>query len=362
MPLLRGVGVIGCSPLMRLVQWRRPPCYDDGMSAPQATEVLPGRPGRTPITRLATIFRVTVSLDKLGIPQQLALPIAIVFIGLVALAVWLLFRFGTGRVAGSILARRTSDSGDPLAVLTQVELERRVRTLERLVIRSVGVAIGVVAVLMALGELGLDTGPAIASLGVVGIAVGFGAQSLIKDWLAGIFVVLENQYNDGDVVRIAGVSGVVEDFSLRRTTLRDLDGTVHTVPNGQIVVASNLTRTWARVNLDIPVVHGTDIDAATTAINEVGAQLVDDPEWGPRLLEAPRVVRVNALDDLGITLKVLGQVRAAEQWSVAGELRKRILAAFAGRGIRMPTTQRIVVGGPDAAVPPPDSDRASGGQ
>ena len=303
---------------------------------------------------------MTGSLDRLGIPQQLALPITIAFIGLVGLAVWLLFRLGADRVARGILARRTSDTGDPLAVLTQVELERRVSTLQRLATRSVGVAIGVVAMLMALDELGLDTGPAIASLGVVGIAVGLGAQSLIKDWLAGIFVVLENQYNDGDVVRIAGVSGVVEDFSLRRTTLRDLDGTVHTVPNGQIVVASNLTRTWARVNLDVAVAHGTDIDEATTVINDVGRQLVEDPEWGPRLLEAPSVVRVNALDDVGVTLKVLGQVRAAEQWSVAGELRKRILAAFAGRGIRIPTSQRIVLSGPDTVATPPESDPTRG--
>jgi moderate conductance mechanosensitive channel len=146
---------------------------------------------------------------------------------------------------------------------------------------------------------------------------------------------------------------VVEDFSLRRTTLRDLDGAVHSVPNGQITVASNLTRVWARVNMDIPIAYGTDIEEATRVINEVGEQLHTDPEWSARMLEAPSVVRVGALGDFGLSLKVLGQVHAAEQWSVAGELRKRILAAFAEQGIRIPATQRIVVSTAD--TPPPTS-------
>jgi small conductance mechanosensitive channel len=211
--------------------------------------------------------------------------------------------------------------------------------------------VAVIAGLMILNLFGIDIGPAIAGLGVAGIAVGLGAQTLVKDWLSGIFIVLENQYSQGDVIRIAGVDGVVEDFSLRRTTLRDLDGTVHTVPNGAITVASNMTRLWARVNLDIGVAYDTDIDRATAIINRVGEELHDDEEWGPRLLEAPKVVRVNALADSAVTLKVLGQVRAAEQWSVAGELRKRVLAAFARDGVEIPFPHRVVVsrgGAPEA--------------
>ena len=127
-------------------------------------------------------------------------------------------------------------------VETPVELERRVYTIARLVVKVGGGIIVVIAVLMALEALGVDVGPAIAGLGVAGIAVGFGAQTLIRDWLAGIFIVLENQFSEGDHVRIAGVDGVVEDFGLRRTTLRDAEGTLHTVPNGAIVVSSNLTR------------------------------------------------------------------------------------------------------------------------
>jgi small-conductance mechanosensitive channel len=122
------------------------------------------------------------------------------------------------------------------------EVSGRVRTVGRLIVRIGGAVIVVIAALMALGELGIDIGPAIAGLGLVGIAVGLGAQTLVKDWLAGVFVVLENQYAYGDLVRVAGVEGVVEDFSLRRTLLRDADGSVHTVPNGQILVATRLSQ------------------------------------------------------------------------------------------------------------------------
>jgi len=298
-------------------------------------------------------------LSALGIDPAWQDAATILLIALIALVTWWALRFGAGQVAGHVLARQPDDAE---AALPQVELERRVRTLERTAVRTGGVAIVIVAVLMALSSgFNVDIGPAIAGLGIVGIAVGFGAQTLIRDWLAGIFVVLENQYNQGDVVRIAGVSGVVEDFSLRRTMLRDLDGTVHTVPNGQITVASNLTRIWARVNVDIPVAYETDIDLATQLINEVGAQLHADPEWQGRLLEAPSVVRVGHFGDTGVSLKVLGQVPAAEQWAVAGELRKRILAAFAERGIKIPTAPRVMVTA--AGTPPPGVlDESSGSQ
>jgi len=223
-------------------------------------------------------------------------------------------------------------------------------TIGRLLVRITGATIAVVAVLMSLQLFGIDIGPAVAGLGVVGIAVGFGAQTLIRDWLAGIFIVLENQYSQGDVVSIAGVEGKVEDFSLRRTTLRDLSGTVHTVPNGQITVASNMTRLFARVNMDISVAYDTDLDLASELIDRVGDDMLADPEWGNRMLEAPRVVRVDALADSSVTLKVLGEVRAAEQWAVGGELRKRILAAFNRGGIEIPFPHRVVVNRSGAAA------------
>jgi small-conductance mechanosensitive channel len=134
---------------------------------------------------------------------------------------------------------------------------------------------------------------------------------------------------------IADVSGTVEDFSLRRTTLRDLDGTVHSVPNGLIGVASNLTRVWARINLDLTVAHGTDLEAASGAVNEIGLAMAADPAWKRRVLEAPRVDRVSSLAGEGVTLKILGSVRAADRWAATGELRKRIATAFAEQGIEI---------------------------
>lgn len=227
------------------------------------------------------------------------------------------------------------------------ELERRVKTIATLVLKSVGTLIAIIAGLMVLDLFGIDIGPALAGLGIAGIAIGFGAQTLVRDWLAGIFIVLENQYNTGDVVRIVGVDGTVEDFSLRRTTLRDLDGTLHTVPNGAIVVASNMTRLWARVNLDISVTYDTDIDRASAIIDRIGEELLADEQWGPRLLEAPSVVRVAGLADSAVMLKILGRVHAAEQWAVTGELRRRILAEFARAGIEIAVRQRLVVSSPD---------------
>jgi small conductance mechanosensitive channel len=150
------------------------------------------------------------------------------------------------------------------------------------------------------------------------------------------------------------VSGTVEDFSLRRTTLRDLDGAVHTVPNGEIQVATNLTRVWARINQDVVVAYGTDIERATKVVDEVGQELAADPAWKRRILEPPKIDRIAALGEYGITLKILGTVRAPDQWAAAGELRKRLLSAFKEHGIEIPRPQRVVLSGEQGGLPPPD--------
>jgi moderate conductance mechanosensitive channel len=186
---------------------------------------------------LATIGRM-VELPNL--PPSVELAGRIALIAVAALVGYLVLRAAVGIGVRHLLERRSVQAGD--GVLPQAELERRVGTIGRLIVRIAGSVIAVIAVLMAFGVFGIDIGPAVAGLGVVGIAVGLGAQTLVKDWLAGVFVVLENQYSQGEAVRIGGVEGLVEDFSLRRTLLRDADGSVHSVPNGQIVVATNLSR------------------------------------------------------------------------------------------------------------------------
>ena len=227
--------------------------------------------------------------------------------------------------------------------LSAVELQKRMQTLDLLGVNVLRFFIVVIALVTMLAAFDINIGPAVAGLGIVGVAVGFGAQHLVKDYLNGALILIENQFSKGDVIKVAGVSGTVEDFSLRRTTLRDLNGVVHTVPNGEIGVASNLTRVWSRINQDVTVAYGTDIDEAIKVVDAVGREMASDPAWKRRVLETPRVDRVAALAEYGVTLKILGTVRATEQWAAAGELRKRLLVAFKAHGIEIPRPQRVVL-------------------
>ena len=161
------------------------------------------------------------------------------------------------------------------------------------------------------------------------------------------------------------MAGAVEDFTLRRTTLRDLDGVVHTIPNGEIRVASNLTRVWSRINQDVTVAYGTDIDKAIEVVDNVGREMAGDPVWKRRVLEAPRVERVEALSEYGVTLKILGTVRAADQWAAGGDFRKRLLAAFKANAIEIPRPQRVVLArdpldAADVGLAPDQDDLAEG--
>lgn len=223
------------------------------------------------------------------------------------------------------------------------EMAKRASTLATVIVRSVEVTAFVLAGIIALGEAGFQLGPLIAGAGVVGLAIGFGAQSLVRDVLGGLFILLENQYAEGDVVNIAGIGGTVSAVNLRRTVLRDIDGIVHTVPNGEVGISSNLTRSFARVNLDVSVGYSEDLDRVREVIDAVGAELAADLEWREKILEPPAVLRVNALGESGIDMKVLGTVRPMKQWEVAGELRKRIKQAFDREGIEIPFPHRVVI-------------------
>ncbi|HEY7524245.1 MAG TPA: mechanosensitive ion channel family protein [Candidatus Limnocylindrales bacterium] len=284
-------------------------------------------------------------------------PLAVVGlrIALVILAGVLVVRGVRRFVHGVVKALLDREAAEGTAQeLSAVELEKRMDTIESLLARVLQAFVVLIVALMVLREVDVDIGPAVAGLGVVGIAVGFGAQSLVRDYLNGALILIENQFSIGDVVNVAGVSGSVEDFSLRRTTLRDLDGVVHTVPNGEIKVASNRTRTWARINQDVTIAYGQDLDRAIAVVDEVGHALAADPVWKRRILEPPRVERVEALGEYGVTLKVLGSVRATDQWAAGGELRKRMLTAFNEQGIEIPRPQRVVLArDPDGPGHPP---------
>src|SRR5919198_2685857 len=294
-------------------------------------------------------------------------------------SVWSPFLEGAGRVAlvivltyvalrvsrlfvhGLVKALMDREAAEGTAQeLSALELKKRMDTLDSLGSRVLQAFILIIAAVTILDVIDITVAPAVAGLSVIGIAVGFGAQTLVKDYFNGALVLIENQFSLGDVVSIAGVTGTVEDFSLRRTTLRDLDGVVHTVPNSEIHVASNRTRTWARINEDVTVTYGTDVDEAIAVVDRVGGEMRDDPIWKRRVLEPPRVDRVEALGEFGVTLKILGSVRAIDQWSAGGEFRKRLLAAFAQEGIEIAQPQRVFLTAAPTAPPNGQSGHAEG--
>jgi len=222
------------------------------------------------------------------------------------------------------------------------EIEQRSHTLVAVLRGSGRFVLVVWALFTILPELGVNITPMLASVGIAGIALGFGAQSLVKDVLNGLFILIENQYSKGDVVTVAGISGQVEEVGLRRTVLRDLDGVVHHVPNSQIAVASNLTQEWSRVNLNVSVAYGEDLDRVFEVINRVGRELAADAEFGPLILTAPQVLRVEAFGESGIAIKILGDTEPIRQWEVLGELRKRLIRAFVEEGVRVPFPPHVI--------------------
>jgi small conductance mechanosensitive channel len=213
------------------------------------------------------------------------------------------------------------------------------------------IAILVPELIAALGSLGVALGAA------VGAALGFGAQQLVRDYLNGILILGENPYSVGDVVEVAGVTGTVEEVGLRRTVVRDVDGTVHSVPNGEIHVASNFTRTYSRVRERLLVPAGTDIARATSVLDEMCRDFGAAEGWRERFVEAPRVLRVDAPSpgDAGIPILVSATVRPGEQWEGAGEVRRRAIDALRAAGIDLAAGRTMFVTRP-RTPPSPDVD------
>ncbi len=215
-------------------------------------------------------------------------------------------------------------------------LQRRADTLRGVFLGLGRIIIILLVIFMILSELNISIGPILAGFGVAGVAVGFGAQYLIRDLIAGVFILLENQYRVGDVAKVADVIGLVEDINLRKTVLRDLDGIVHHVPNGEIRVASNYSRHFARINLDISVSYDTDLEFAIEIINRVCRDWAEEEHWSKILRSVPAVLRVNNLGDSGIDIKIVGDVKPLEQWNAMGELRLRLKKEFDKVGIEIP--------------------------
>jgi len=213
---------------------------------------------------------------------------------------------------------------------------RRAATLGRVVRYLVALVVGALATMLVLAEVGVSVAPILGAAGVVGLAVGFGAQSLVKDYFTGFFILFEDQIRAGDVVRIAGIGGLVEDITLRHVRLRDYDGNVHFVPNGLITTVTNMGRAFAHAVVDVGVAYGEDLDEAMAVMKRVGAGMRADALFAAKIVEELEVAGVERLDDSAVVLRCRFKVRPLEQWAVRREFLRRIKAAFDERGIEMP--------------------------
>jgi moderate conductance mechanosensitive channel len=204
-----------------------------------------------------------------------------------------------------------------------------------------GVLVGIIGTMM-LSEVGVDIAPIIASAGIIGIALGFGAQSLVKDFLSGVFMIVEDQYGVGDVIDVGEAIGTVEAVTLRVTRLRDLNGTVWYVPNGEILRVGNMSQNWARAVVDVSVAYSEDLNRVKRVLAEIAQDLWDDDDYRELIIEEPEVTGVEMLAADSVNLRVMIKTLPMEQWAVARELRQRIKARFDHEGIEIPFAQRVV--------------------
>lgn len=273
---------------------------------------------------------------------------AVIHSGMRVLAIWVLAWIGWLIV--HLVARRierTVDDGDDTTITAA---EKRGRTIAQL-LRSVGrVTILVLGLLLTL-NLFLDIAPILAGAGILGLAFSFGAQSVVKDIIGGFFILLENQFSVGDVIEIAGKSGVVESMTLRIVRLRDLEGRVHVVPNGQIGVSTNMTKGWSRVLLEVGVAYETDLDHALEVFRSEAASFAADPRWGLELDGAPEVPGVERFEDSAIVIRTLLRTQPGRHWDVAREYRRRLKARLDAAGITIPFPQRVVWQGQSTDAP-----------
>ncbi len=200
----------------------------------------------------------------------------------------------------------------------------------------------IVGVVLILNELGVNLGALITGLGALGVVIGIAGQSAIKDFLRGMAILFYDQMRVGDIVEIAGRGGQVEEISIFITRLRDLDGYVHVVPNGEINVVTNMSQNHANVNLDVGVAYHSDIDEVERVVNEVGTSMSSDQKWQDLIIEPIQFLRVDSFGDSSVKVKALGKVLPGEQWTVAGEYRRRLKKAFEKQNIEIPFPQRVI--------------------
>jgi small-conductance mechanosensitive channel len=229
---------------------------------------------------------------------------------------------------------------------TRAERIKRAETLRGLIKAGVRIGTWLLAIVMIVSELGINTAPLLASAGILGVAFGFGAQSLVKDFVNGIFIITENQYRVGDIVNIGEVSGIVEALTIRSTVLRDIEGNLHYVPNGTITVTTNRTNKFSRMSEDIVVSANSDIDKLEHIISHIGEQLAAKPEFQNKIIDPPKLFQVTGLENGGIGIKVLATVTEGEQWNLKSEFYRLLVKAAKQHDISLITNQQITVSKP----------------
>lgn len=221
-------------------------------------------------------------------------------------------------------------------------IRQRAETLGALLRSAASLVIYTIAAMMALAEFGVNLGPLIASAGIVGVALGFGAQSLVKDFLSGVFMLVEDQFGVGDIVDLGDAAGVVEEVKLRTTKIRDINGTLWHIPNGEIRRVANKSQEWARAVLDIEVSYDTDLGHASEVIKRIADEVWEEQIPEATILEEPEIWGVEELGASGISIRLVVKVDPSEQWTTARILRRRIKDAFDAEGIEIPFPQRVV--------------------
>ncbi|HEV8574817.1 MAG TPA: mechanosensitive ion channel family protein [Dehalococcoidia bacterium] len=239
-----------------------------------------------------------------------------------------IFRAIFPRVARAAILRGASTPDE--------EMDKRADTIIHVIQRSAGVGVVLIGAITILREVGVDITAIVTGLGITGLALALGAQTLVRDCINGIFLLAEDQYRTGDVVRIADVTGTVETITLRRTIIRDDDGVVHSVPNGSINVVSNYTRDFATVNVTVQVAYGEDLSRVAGIIEAAGKELAADERFRNLITEAPAPGWVESVGEGGVTITVSARARPSARWDVAAELRRRLAEAFVREGIRVP--------------------------
>lgn len=255
--------------------------------------------------------------------------IRVVVIIAIAVILYFVFKYLIPKFIRRFMSRRMAGEED-------TEIEKRTDTLSSSLVTITGVIILIIAILTILPEFGVNITTLIAAIGVGGLAIAFAAQNLVRDFITGFFILFEDQYRVNDVVTIAGISGLVEEIGLRRTILRDLDAKVHSIPNGKVEISTNHTKKFSRVNLNISVGYGENLDKVFETINRVCQEMAADPKWKEDFISTPTVLRVDNLGDSGIDIKIMGDTKPARQWDIMGELRLRIKKTFDSEGIEIP--------------------------